>query len=181
MKSIATMALLGAMSQTDVQALQLKEKLEAQTQVKAQFTQSATAGSCNGAYKTLMRESTATITVPSGKKFEDVSFPANKASTGETFERVWKRPSELTKTPILFRNNMPNWADVGQGHLGDCWLIAAISAIGEYAWMPIRNLGTTTYPANGMFKLKVFFLGRRIHLYIDDRLPTHDGKSLQYS
>lgn len=43
---------------------------------------------------------------------------------------MWKRLSELYDNPVIFDDDEP--FDLRQGRLGDCWLIARISALGEY-------------------------------------------------
>eukprot|EP00435_Cladocopium_sp_Y103_P013571 s4711_g3.t1 len=76
--------------------------------------------------------------VPEG--FVDPDFPPNKESMGPKvscycqpntngYKAYWARLAEQTATPILFDDAEP--ADILQGMVGNCWLLAAIACVAE--------------------------------------------------
>ena len=68
--------------------------------------------------------------------WEDPNFPAADSSLYYTDVRPdylpanieWKRPSQLVKKPALITDGVTKF-DVHQGHLGDCWFLASLSAL----------------------------------------------------
>ena len=62
------------------------------------------------------------------KLFEDPIFPAQIQSLSNWQEITWKRPGEIVDNPQLIVNGIKR-TDPNQGDLGDCWLIAAMSAL----------------------------------------------------
>ena len=138
----------------------------------AAIKQVAVGNDCNGPIKRLLREKSGNITP--GTLFTDISFPANKNSMGLTNNHTnstWARPIKGTTKPSLFGTGI-NVHGVRQGALGDCWLLAAISAVAEHKEhiSQIFN-GMTQYPANGQFKIGLYLYGERIKVVIDDNLP----------
>lgn len=76
----------------------------------------------------------------SGNQYSDDLFPATSqmvafSAAGQTSDvKMWKRPSEMagvSGTPDLWgaKGVLPH--GIGQGQLGDCWFLAAISALAE--------------------------------------------------
>ena len=70
------------------------------------------------------------------KLFEDPLFPAQIESLSTNYikqipnwrEIIWKRPGEITDDPQLIVNGIKR-TDPTQGDLGNCWFIAAMSAL----------------------------------------------------
>jgi hypothetical protein len=71
-------------------------------------------------------------------KYTDPQFLPNNSSIGETLTQnkpnlkvQWIRASKLSdKGVVLFDKIEPN--DVAQGKIGNCWLMAALSALNEF-------------------------------------------------
>lgn len=71
-----------------------------------------------------------------GKLFEDPFFPARLESLSDHYEQLiphwrditWKRPEEITENPQLIVNGIKR-TDPTQGDLGNCWFVAAMSAL----------------------------------------------------
>ena len=135
--------------------------------------QVAVGNACNGPIVRLLREKSGNIA--GGSLFTDVSFPPTKDSMGlgnNHTNATWARPIKQTTKPSLFGTGI-NVHGVRQGGLGDCWLLASISAVAEHKEFisQIFN-GVTQYPSNGQFKLGLYFYGERINVVIDDNLPA---------
>ena len=68
--------------------------------------------------------------------FEDPLFPAQLDSLSPTYrqtigawrEIVWRRPREIVENPQMIVNGIRR-TDPNQGDLGNCWFIAAMSAL----------------------------------------------------
>lgn len=68
--------------------------------------------------------------------FEDPLFPAEIQSLSDNYEKlipnwyeiIWKRPGEIVENPQLIVNGIKR-TDPTQGDLGNCWFIAAMSAL----------------------------------------------------
>jgi hypothetical protein len=60
------------------------------------------------------------------------------------------RPTEYEASPSLYGSKGINPGAVKQGSLGDCWYLAAISAVGEFP-QRVKNIfrGANSYPSNG--------------------------------
>lgn len=95
---------------------------------------------------------------------------AYERNKGEAY--TFKRPSDLETTPKLWGDKITE-NDIGQGGLGDCWLLAAISAIGEFPHI-VKDIfpGVTEYPKNGMLKGNIYMAGKKYSVTIDDQLFT---------
>jgi len=61
---------------------------------------------------------------------------------------------------------------IRQGALGDCWFLAAASALAEHPERLKKVIKNTEYPAEGIFKFDFFLAGTPTHIVIDDRLPA---------
>lgn len=75
----------------------------------------------------------------------------------------------------MFSNNIdPN--DVAQGHLGDCWYCAAISAVAENPKLIERLFITTEYNEEGVYKVRLCKNGEWVVVTVDDYIPCYpDG------
>lgn len=67
--------------------------------------------------------------------YKDASFPHEKSSLGNTISKKiptcrWLRARALHQYPVLFADAEP--CDVLQGSVGNCWLVAAMSAVAEF-------------------------------------------------
>ena len=82
---------------------------------------------------------------------------------------AWKRPTELENNPSLWGPKGVRPEGVHQGGLGDCWFMAAASAVAEYP-QRIKNVFTNTaYTKSGIFQFEMFFKGMKKLINIDDR------------
>jgi hypothetical protein len=84
------------------------------------------------------------------------------------------RPSEIEKkgAPSLWGSLGVKPNGINQGGLGDCWFLAAASAIAEKPSRLQKIFVNTDYPAEGIFELNMFFSGRPTTVVVDDRLPV---------
>lgn len=87
-------------------------------------------------------------------RFTDSEFPPNDARIGQLifadFKELkvqWIRASKLADVGVaLFDKIEPN--DVAQGKIGNCWLMAAISALAEFPEFIMNNV----FPKNDSLK-----------------------------
>uniref|UniRef100_A0AAY4CJ10 Calpain 5 n=1 Tax=Denticeps clupeoides TaxID=299321 RepID=A0AAY4CJ10_9TELE len=120
--------------------------------------------------------------------FEDPLFPATDKSLFHKENRigrvVWKRPKELCSDPHLFVNGI-SAHDLRQGHLGNCWFVAACSSLAsmEVLWQKVipdwkEQEWDKHKPESyaGIFHFRFWRFGEWVDVVIDDRLPTVDGK-----
>lgn len=100
-------------------------------------------------------EASLNTSVPDGWK--DASFPHSVESLGKRFkdECEWVRALALSSSPKLFDKSEPT--DACQGHLGDCWLIAAIAAVAEFPnYIRDEIFITKQASPDGQYKLQLF-------------------------
>ncbi|XP_037052376.1 calpain-5-like [Bradysia coprophila] len=122
--------------------------------------------------------------VTAGKLWDDPLFPPNDNSLALTKSSysnvVWKRPSELCTNPKLFVEKASS-KDVTQGSLGNCWFVAACSALATVKplWkevVPDYKLQEwdDTQPEQyaGIFHFRFWRGGNWIDICVDDKLPT---------
>ncbi|XP_027024384.2 calpain-2 catalytic subunit-like [Tachysurus fulvidraco] len=117
------------------------------------------------------------------KLFCDPHFPAAPESLGcnelgpnadKTKGVEWKRPGDLCQKPQFIIAGATR-ADVCQGKLGDCWLMAAIAAL----TLDQHILARVIYPEQnfedkyaGIFHFQLWQYGQWVDVVVDDRLPT---------
>ena len=125
--------------------------------------------------------------VPKGFKFglkvravedgwKDPDFPHNNDSIGAAASKYkgnrWLRAVSLHPHPALFADVEP--ADACQGTVGNCWLVAALSALAEFPSYIKNNLFVTKkISQSGKYQVKLFD-GRSNRweiIEIDDYLP----------
>ncbi|XP_076323559.1 calpain-5-like isoform X1 [Tachypleus tridentatus] len=140
----------------------------------------------NQKYDTLKKEAQDT-----GVPFSDPLFPADdsslflKGNHGQLPGRVeWRRPKELCENPKLFVGGASS-CDVVQGMLGNCWFVAACSALAQEKelWNKVipdykDQEWSDENPDNycGIFHFRFWQFGEWIDVVIDDRLPTINGE-----
>lgn len=90
---------------------------------------------------------------------------------------LWKRPSEMgqgySTTPSLwgdFGKPIPN--GIKQMSLGDCWFLAAASAVAEQAERVYRFAHDREYNKNGVFRFYFWVKDAWYGINVDDRLPS---------
>jgi len=72
---------------------------------------------------------------------------------------VWKRPTEFETHPSLFgHTGRPEVATSHQGDLGDCWFLAAATALAEKPERIQKLFITKEYAENGTFQTQ-FYVG----------------------
>lgn len=113
--------------------------------------------------------------VPDGWKDKD--FPHDNSSIGKRLpslfgEPRWLRARALHPSPVLFADVEP--ADACQGHVGNCWLIAALSALAEFpSFFKNKIFITKKVSESGKYQIKLYD-GRKLRwtiIEIDDYLP----------
>ena len=120
--------------------------------------------------------------------FEDDDFPPTTKSIGfdlaaQNDNIQWLRPHEISKTPVFssfHKGQLFDHLDVQQGDLGDCWFLAALGSLTAH-----RDFFHNVVPMNqvcsgknytGRFQFNFFQYGEWVKVFVDDRLPTVDGK-----
>uniref|UniRef100_A0A0G4GFI5 Calpain catalytic domain-containing protein n=1 Tax=Chromera velia CCMP2878 TaxID=1169474 RepID=A0A0G4GFI5_9ALVE len=117
------------------------------------------------------------------EKFTDSEFPPNAASLADPeleSEVEWVRGSELAHSSKcvdkLFDGIEPD--DLVQGSLGDCWLIAAISAVAEFRGAIRKLFVTQKFSEEGKYELKLFDASSEKWetIVVDDFIPCKKRK-----
>ena len=70
--------------------------------------------------------------------------------------------------------------DIAQGEIGNCWIIASLSAMAEYPERIHNIFYNTEVSRTGMYGMRIYALGVPYTTYVDDYLPfnkTTDGLS----
>lgn len=124
--------------------------------------------------------------------FEDPLFPPSDESlfyqTNTVGHVTWKRPKDLCSDPHLFVNGI-SAHDLNQGHLGNCWFVAACSSLAsrEALWQKVipdwkDQEWYKDKPESyaGIFHFRFWRFGNWTDVVIDDRLPTVNGGQLVY-
>ena len=90
----------------------------------------------------------------------------------------WKRPKDFSTGtyPNLWgaKGVKPN--GVSQGGLGDCWFLAAGSAIAEHPERIQEVFLNKEYSVSGIFGFKMYYIGQPVEFNIDDRLAVRDNE-----
>lgn len=138
-------------------------------------------------YETLKKEAQ-----ESGILFVDPVFPADDSSLFFSDNQIqqiqgdieWKRPGEICENPKLFVDGVCS-CDAVQGMLGNCWLVAACSALAQekelwnkvipdYKEQEWDSENINNYA--GIFHFRFWRFGKWIDVVIDDLLPTLNGQ-----
>ena len=120
-------------------------------------------------------------------KYTDVEFKGNgkniygfgdrnDLSYEECTEIPWRRPEEFMKNIKLYDSIHSN--DIAQGSLGDCYFLAAISAIAEFPQRLERLFLTKTYQSNGIYVLAMCIDGIWQDIVLDDKIPCDKKKGI---
>jgi len=115
--------------------------------------------------------------------FVDMDFPAEESvAFGEADPThgqpvSWIRASEVFPGAGLFDGIEPT--DVCQGSLGDCWLLAAISALAEFPGAIESLFITNRISKDGKYVIKLFDSSQGwTEVPIDDLLPVMDAEEI---
>jgi len=86
----------------------------------------------------------------------------------------YRRPSEMSNgKPLLWGRKDVSEHAIRQGSIGDCWMVAALSALGECPESTKKIVGSIkNYPVDGMFKFKLWTAGRKWNVTIDDQISV---------
>lgn len=120
--------------------------------------------------------------------FTDTSFPPEMSSLvaegcdddeKAAFEDwTFVRPSEAIPGDIsLFSGIDPG--DIKQGQIGDCWLMAGISAVAEWPHRIKKLFDNRTIQSSGAYTIDLFVMGFQIPILIDDYLPVKGEGEMQ--
>ncbi|XP_062379538.1 calpain-1 catalytic subunit-like [Sardina pilchardus] len=117
-----------------------------------------------------------------GFRFIDEMFPPDCSSIGDGLLQpddlariVWRRPRVY---PCFILGGVSRF-DVKQGHLGNCWFLAAIGALTfqddiKNQIIPEEQSFQKDYA--GIFHFRFWRFGMWVDVVIDDKLPTIDGR-----
>ena len=103
------------------------------------------------------------------------------SGVGETLGSsiTWRRPAEIYSSDFTLwgmsddASALPEPDDVRQGHLGDCYLIAAMAAIAEEHPERLRSiLPATKIQTSGAYAVVLWWMGEWTVVTVDDRFPT---------
>lgn len=114
--------------------------------------------------------------------YVDESFPPEKQLVGmSSAGTTWARAPELAKLEgaehmQLFQGKIEP-ADLCQGAVGDCWLVAALACAAEHPETIQRCFVTRFYNPRGIYKMRLFDARNKRWEYItvDDTFPLKNG------
>lgn len=119
----------------------------------------------------------------SSHAFVDLDFPADESEVFGGADPTqgkpvsWIRASEVFSGASLFDGIEPT--DVCQGSLGDCWLLAAISALAEFPGAIESLFITSRISKSGEYKMKLFDSQTGWQEFsIDDLIPVMDAEEI---
>lgn len=110
--------------------------------------------------------------------FEDPEFPCTEQNVfGEKepeFNLEWKRPYELCDNPEFLTEGFSRF-DVEQGCLGNCWMVASVSALAMHEEL-FKNVvpddqSFTDGEYAGIFHFRLWKANRWVDVVVDDQLP----------
>jgi len=122
----------------------------------------------------------------------DPTFPATDTSIGHSKSSKlprnvkWLRPSEICDNPRLFVDGISHH-DATQGHLGNCWFVAACSVLsgGKEMWTKvIPDAGEQEFSSEnygGIFRFRFWRFGEWIEVCVDDLLPCSEDGDLLFT
>jgi calpain-15 len=91
----------------------------------------------------------------------------------ETYDSLeWKRITEIIDDPQMIVDGIhPN--DIKQGYLGDCYLLAVMSAMCEFPEQIYDLLGTKEANKSGIYCIFMYINGIKRPVIIDDLVPVY--------
>ena len=128
--------------------------------------------------------------INAGTVFTDADFPADNNSLGvvggDTAAGAagtgsggvsWTRAKDIYpgKTLKLFAGS-ETWSTMQQGTMGDCYLLATLVAFDARPGALERLWYTQTANAAGIYAMKFHIGGEERLVYVDDNLPTRNGR-----
>lgn len=128
-----------------------------------------------------------------GRMFVDSSFPPNSRSLGDLPKMSrwreqqveWLRPAEILKAQNIdadprFCVKGASRFDFGQGSVGNCWFLAALSALTFQKGLMVQvvPMDQSFSDYAGIFHFRFWRFGKWVDVVIDDSLPTLDNQLL---
>lgn len=101
-----------------------------------------------------------------GQKFADPAL----TSSSLTYTNYSDRP--------LFVNG-PDYTDIRQGSVGDCYMVASLASLAQSDPGVIRQMVTSL--GDGTFAVRFYRSGKEVYVRMDGDLPTYSGGSLVYA
>ena len=110
-------------------------------------------------------------------KYEDALFWTDMGQESTSFLKnhtvKWLRASDEYSSRTLWGDSInPN--DIGQGDVGNCWLMASLSSFGEHPQRVMNAFVNKTTNANGIYGVNLYRLGVPNTVVIDDYLAVLD-------
>ena len=107
-------------------------------------------------------------------KYLDADFPAIPASIGASVKSppdCWLRAPDFLPHTKLFDGIEPG--DITQGHLGNCWLMAAFACVAEFPILIESLFREESATADGRYTVRLYDLSTKdwVALSIDDAIP----------
>lgn len=126
------------------------------------------------------------------KLFVDKTFPPNNYSLGDVEDLTaseeaqvrWCRPKEIMdilniKGDPVFCSCCESRFDFGQGRIGDCWFLAAISSLTMNKRLRMQVVPEQTFDDYaGIFHFRFWRFGKWVDVVIDDYLPVYQNRFL---
>ncbi|CBZ40999.1 uncharacterized protein [Leishmania mexicana MHOM/GT/2001/U1103] len=112
--------------------------------------------------------------------------PHDKQSVASMHAIAWRRPQDYLPAIAheeikLFRHGV-SAAGIGQGHLGDCWLMCSIAVVAESTTMvkdifrhPVSQSRRKKEERAGGYRVCISKNGWFHHIIVDSYLPTYNG------
>ena len=119
----------------------------------------------------------------SGCKYEDPSFPRERASIARNNTRLlknvhhWERLSERSARPSLFVGGSGS-GDVIQGEVGDCWFLGALAMCATRQDDLLYPLFVAAHPEAGFFQIRFFLDAAWRVVTVDDYVPVKESGSM---
>ncbi|KAM7398125.1 hypothetical protein PAMA_006147 [Pampus argenteus] len=129
----------------------------------------------------------------SGKLFVDRTFPPDNRSLGDLPDMSqrqedqveWLRPADILKAEnnsanAVFCTKGASRFDFGQGEVGNCWFLAAISALTFKKGLMVQvvPMDQSFKDYAGIFHFRFWRYGKWVNVVIDDYLPTINNQFL---
>ena len=129
-----------------------------------------------------------TIRTQTDEKFVDINFPIEDAIYWQDFGEAgglstlnieWKRVSEPGFPSDNFWGDGISVRDIRQGYIGNCWIMAAMSALAEHPERVDNIMISDGLEEAGIYAMNMYSLGIPYTQIIDDRMPMRsNGQSL---